>query len=512
MTKRTRHALVAVLTFVWTVLPATSSFAHCPQTPFDDTFFAPIHASGLRIGLEPVASGLTSPLKGTIAPGLPNHLFIVDQPGVLWAVNLTTGAKTPFLNVGPTGLNRLVTLGVLGPNTFDERGLLGLAFHPDFATNGLLYTYTSEPVAGPPTFPTTIPLGFTPDHQNVVAEWQAVNPANPAAGVNPASRRELLRGDWPQFNHDGGDMSFGPDGFLYISMGDGGGADDTDGQLFIVADGALPANEAPIIGHQGDGNAQKLNVPLGKILRIDVDGNNSTNGQYGIPADNPFVGAAGLDEIFAFGFRNPYRFSFDPDGRLIVGDVGQNDIEEVDVVVKGGNYGWNAKEGTLFFHVNGNDPGFASPLDNGRTSPGMIDPIAQYDTHGEGHSVIGGFVYHGSRIPALKDRYVFGEFSRVFNFPSGPHNYGRLLYLAQKHLDKDKLLNIKEFNGFSDAIADIGLSVGPAACEGTVPPTLAVLGMGQDASGEVYVLGNISGVPFGTEGVVLRLAPHGGKK
>jgi glucose/arabinose dehydrogenase len=512
MVKRTLSLVTATLTVFSTLFPATPGLAHCPGTegPPDylETFFAPIEASGTRIRLEIAASGLTAPLKGTVAPGLPNHLFVVDQPGILWAVNLTSGTKTPFLNVGPTGLNRLVTLGVLGPNTFDERGLLGLAFHPNYQQNGLLYTYTSEPTAGAPTFPTTIPMGSTPDHQNVVAQWQAVNPANPGLGVNPMSRKELMRVDWPQFNHDGGDLAFGPDGFLYISMGDGGGADDTDGQEFIVADGALPANTAPIVGHQGDGNAQKLNTPLGKILRIDVNGNNSANGQYGIPSDNPFVGAAGLDEIFAFGFRNPFRFSFDTaTGNLYVGDVGQNDIEEVDLVVKGGNYGWNPKEGTLFFHVNGNDEGFASENDNGRTSADMIDPIAQYDTHGEGHSVIGGFVYHGDRIPQLKGRYVFGEFSRVFNFPSGPHNYGRLLYLAQKHTDKEKLLNINEFNGFSDAIAAIGLSVPPTACDGEVPPTLAVLGMGQDTQGEIYTMGNISGVPFGTGGVVLRLAP-----
>ena len=269
---------------------------------------------------------------------------------------------------------------------------------------------------------------------------------------------------------------------------------------------------APITGHGLDSNGQKLTAPLGKILRIDVNGNNSGNGQYGIPGDNPFVAPdPGLDEIFAFGFRNPYRFSFDSaTGALYAGNVGQNDIEEVELVVKGGNYGWNFKEGTLFFHINGNDEGFASLLaDPTRPIPAglsLIDPIAQYDTHGEGHSVIGGFVYHGSRIPQLQGRYVFGEFSRVFNFPSGPHNFGRLLYLAQKH-PKEQLLLIKEFNGFSDAIAAIGLSVGPAACDGDVPPTLAVLGMGQDAKGEIYTMGNISGLPFGTGGVVLRLAP-----
>lgn len=509
MAKRSLSLLTAVLTVLWTLLPVSPGFAHCPNPPADPpylrTTFAPIEASGTKLRLELVASGLISPLKGTVAPGLPNYLFVVDQPGQLWAVNLTTGTKTVFLDVSA----RLVTLGVLGPNTFDERGFLGVAFHPDFQQNGRFYTYTSEPNAGAPTFPTTIPGGSTADHQNVVAEWHAVSPADPTQGVDPASRRELMRVDWPQFNHDGGDMAFGPDSFLYISMGDGGGADDADGQEFVVADGALPANTAPIVGHQGDGNAQKLNVPLGKILRIDVNGTNSANGQYGIPPDNPFVGAAGVvQEIFAFGFRNPFRFSFDPNtGTLLVGDVGQNDIEEVDVVVKGGNYGWNAKEGTLFFNINGTEEGFAGTVDNGRASADMIDPIAQYDTHGEGHSVIGGFVYHGSRIPQLRGRYVFGEFSRVFNFPSGPHNYGRLLYLAQKDTSRDKLLNIKEFNDFAGAIADVGLSVGPAACDGAVLPTLAVLGMGQDSRGEIYTMGNINGLPFGTDGVVLRLAP-----
>src|SRR5262245_17448507 len=291
-----------------TAVLATSTLAHPPFAPFDDTRFAPITRFGPAISVEPVAEGLVAPNRGVTAPGLPGYLFVVDQTGQIWAINLgsvdpATGLpqRSLFLDVGA----RLVTLGVLGPNTFDERGLLGLAFHPDFASNRRFYTYTSERNAGTPTFPTTLPPGHPADHQNVVAEWKAVNATDPAAGTDLGSRRELMRVDWPQFNHDAGDLVFGPDGLLYIAMGDGGGADDRDGQNFVVAGGG--GVEAPIAGHGLDGNAQKLGVPLGKIHRIDVNGSNSANGQYGIPRDNPFVDTAGaLKEIYAFGFRNPF--------------------------------------------------------------------------------------------------------------------------------------------------------------------------------------------------------------
>jgi glucose/arabinose dehydrogenase len=389
---------------------------------------------------------------------------------------------------------------VAGPGTFDERGFLGVAFHPDYHRNGKLYTYTSEPNGGPPTFATTLPPGSTADHQNVVAEWTANRPGDPAAGVNPASRRELMRVDWPQFNHDAGDITFGPDGKLYIPMGDGGGADDTDGEPFAGA---------PMVGH-GNGNAQKLTVPLGKIHRIDVDGRNSANGQYGIPSDNPFVGTAGaVKEIWAYGFRNPFRLSFDTETRfLIVGDVGQNDIEEVDVIVKGGNYGWNRKEGTLCFNDRGTDPGVAMPC--ATQLAGLVDPIAQYDTHHEGHSVIGGFVYHGDAIPFLRDRYVFGEWSRLFAFPFGPDNYGRLLYIQQRNLTLGgSLREIQEFRNFASEATRLGLT-NPSQPPAYFKQTLSVLGLGQDATGEVYVLGNRTGRPFGTGGVMLKLVPAGG--
>lgn len=480
------------------LLSVPSNFAHAPWDPFDDTVFAPIKHFGPRIKAEPVASGLTAPSKGVVAPGLLPYLFIVDQPGQIVALNLTTGDKSVFLDVGPTGRNLLVTLGVFfGPGcppdqptsgaSFDERGLLGLAFHPHFATNRKFYTYTSEPVSGAPTFPTTLPEGTPPDHQNVISEWTAASPTNPAAGVTGA-RRVLIRVDWPQFNHDGGDLAFGPDGMLYISMGDGGGEDDRDGENFIVP-GTCGA-QAPIVGH-GEGNAQNMTNPLGKLLRIDVDGQNAANEQYGIPSNNPFVGLDGvIQEIFAFGFRNPFRFSFDMTrGRLLVGDVGQNDLEEVDLVVSGGNYGWNRKEGTLCFNPNGNNPGFAFEQEPCPDTPvTVIDPIAQYDTHHEGHSVIGGFVYHGSLLPELHGRYIFGDFSRLFKFPSGPHDYGRLFHIRPPGGRNRALARIREFH-----------------IQGGNALGLGVLGFGQDSAGELYVLGNVSGLPFGTQGVVLRL-------
>jgi hypothetical protein len=335
----------------------------------------------------------------------------------------------------------------------------------------------------------------------VVSEWRAVNPSDPTAGV-VAGRRELIRANWPQFNHDGGDLAFGPDRQLYISMGDGGGADDADGQFDILArpkHAQTPTCSltAPIFGHQGDGNAQKLNTHHGKIHRIDVNPPFSPGKQYRVPPDNPFVSRPGaLPEIWAYGLRNPYRFSFDSrTGDLYVGDVGQNDIEEVNIIVRGGNYGWNFKEGTMFFHINGTAPGFASPEPDPSRGPlprNLVDPVAQYDTHHEGHSVIGGFVYDGRRNLSLRGRYVFGDFSLLFKFPGGPHDYARL-FVIDAGRSEEGLRVISEM---------------PVLPGGAL--SLALLGIGQDADGELYFTGNVSGVPFGNGGVVVRLVPAPG--
>jgi glucose/arabinose dehydrogenase len=464
--QRSRLTAGPVVACVLGALVAPGVHAHPVFAPFDETQFAPITHFGPLITLTTVATGLTAPNRGVTAPGDREHLYVVDQNGTAWKVNVAARTKSVFFSVQ----SRLVPLGFLGPGTFDERGFLGLAFHPDYARNSLLYTYTSEPVAGAPTFASTLPAGTAPDHQNVLAEWRVLSDGS--LGM----RRELMRIDWPQFNHDGGDIVFGPDRKLYIVTGDGGNADDQG------------------VGHLPGGNAQNLGVPLGKVLRIDVDGRNSANGAYGIPAGNPFVRRAGaLKEIFAFGFRNPFRMSFDTErGDLYVGDVGQNDIEEVDRVVAGGNYGWNLKEGTLFFDPKGpteNGVAQRTPVPGRSVPAGVIDPIAQYDTHQEGHSVILGSVYRGDALHGLRGRLVFGDFSRLFNFPSGPHNYGRLFHINAESRS-GRLRNIFEFH------------ITPSNA-----PNLAVLGFGEDSDGEIYVMGNVSGVPSGTGGVVLRLAP-----
>ncbi len=455
---------------------ATTTPVPTPTDALADPLPRPIR-KGKRVALTTVASGLDAPITASGAPGIdPKYLYVVDQSGIFWRVDVTDGSKVVFLDV----TSRLVPLGLFGAGTYDERGFLGAAFHPQYATNGLVYTYTSEPATGTPDFSTQPPL-TTADHQSVVTEWHVINPSNPASVVDTGSARELLRVDKPQFNHNGGTVAFSPaDGLLYIAIGDGGGADDEDGQPFIGG---------PVIGHGPNGNGQNLGSALGKILRIDPQGNNSANGQYGIPASNPFVSTppGAVKEIYAYGFRNPFRFSFDTElHHLYVGDVGQNDVEEVDIVVAGGNYGWRLKEGGFFFKPNGTDAGYVSKIDPG-VPPGLIDPVAQYD-HDEGISVIGGYVAHGPSLPRLKRHYVFGEFSKTFALD------GRLFYLKKKSLVRKngKILTsqIAEVKYPNDA-----LSLG-----------FFLNGLGEGGDGEIYALGDSTAAPAGGTGIVVRIS------
>jgi glucose/arabinose dehydrogenase len=442
-----------------------------PLQQLDNPIKPRIRKGNVTVKLTPVTEGLTAPNWGIAAPGDAGRLFVADQNGIIWAVNLSNGQKTVFANL--SGL--LVPLGFRGPNTFDERGLLGLAFHPDYQANGLLYTFTSEPAGIQADF-STQPSGTAANHQSVVREWQVAAPGNLLAVVDMNSSRVILRIDEPQFNHNGGALNFGADGMLYVSTGDGGNADDQG------------------VGHSAQGNGQDRGNVLGKILRIDPNGRSASNQQYSIPADNPFAGAAqggqmgcadGIcDEIYAYGLRNPFRFSFDTgNGVLYAGDAGQNEIEEVDVIRRGANLGWRVLEGAFCLNPNGSEPGFVSrPRNCSRT--GLTAPVSQYD-HDDGTAVIGGFVYRGNAIRGLRGRYVFGDYAK----PSAQE--GRLLFLTGRNIAGPQRAR-------KSGLAEMRI-------QGQQGLGLFLLGFGQDAQGELYVLGNRTGIPFGATGGVWKI-------
>ncbi len=428
--------------------------------PLADT----IQPSPIRIDLATVASGLIAPVDLQPDPAVAGRLYVVDQAGLIRTIDQGQLLETPFLDVRDRLVQPLGILGSFDEDDYDERGLLGLAFHPGFADPSspgyrTLYTYTSEPVSGPADF--TLDLASEEvNHQSVVTEWQLARVQNV---VDPSTARVVLRIDQPQFNHNGGYLAFGPDGYLYIALGDGGAANDA---------GA---------GHGPDGNGQNIHTVHGSILRIDPlppastpDSRNaaSANGQYRIPWDNEFVGIDGVDEIFAYGFRNPYRFSFDQlTGALIVADVGQGHVEEINIVRKGGNYGWKIKEGDFLFDPE--DIAVGVPFED----PALIDPAAQYD-HDDGLAVVGGFLYFGTQVPQLRALYVFGDFSRAFSAPQGR------LFVA---------------NLWSGQIEELLIG------NEQQPLGLFVKGMGQDRDGEVYVLASTALGPYGDTGVVFKI-------
>ena len=445
---------------------AVASFA----AGLEDPIPAPIRPAGIDVRYDAVARGLVAPVDGTTAPGDRKHLYVSDQNGRIWGVSVRGHHHHRWLVADLSGLLVSDLAEIIPGLPYDERGLLGLAFDPKFERNGKLYTFTSEDPTAPADF-TTQP-GVAPEGgQAVVTEWEVRNRHAKHVRVDMDSRRVLMRIDKPQFNHNGGEVAFGPGGMLYISVGDGGGSDD----------------EGP--GHVAGGNAQSLapgNV-LGKILRINPHRHNSANGEYGIPRGNPFVGEQGADEIWALGFRNPYRFSFGPGGTLFVSDAGQNDIEEVDRVRRGGNYGWPIKEGTFLFDTGGPDaPGFVT-ADSPGSPAGLLDPFSQYDhtapggvrcgAEGSGAEACQGIaVVAGFRATrgALQGRYVFGDYSRAFAEP-----LGRLFI---RHRQTVRSLR---------------------------DPGIAVFGFGQDHRGDIYVLGNTTGVLSGDTGVVLKIKASG---
>ena len=356
--------------------------ATATETPDGEDSVVP---SGPTIALDTVADGFEVPTDFAAPPG-DDRRFVVDLPGQVYTVESGGGRGEPFFDVS----------GRLSELT-GERGLLGITFHPAFDENRRFFLRYSAPLAA------DAPEGFS--HTEVLVEFRATEDAS---GVVEGSERVLLAVDEPTKYHNGGALAFGPDGYLYASYGDGGGSRDTG------------------LGHATDwyeantgGNGQDVSENLlGSILRIDVDGTEGDE-PYAIPEDNPLVGEAGLDEQYAWGFRNPWRMGFS-DGELYVADVGQSRFEEVDRVVKGGNYGWNVREGTHCYSTA--NPG-KIPAECSESTPPSVrggeplrDPVIEYpharDGEPIGLSVIGGYVYDGT-VNALSGQYVFGDYSQA---------------------------------------------------------------------------------------------------
>ncbi len=337
----------SLLLFLAVVLPGCggggpSSPTPSPSPTAGSCAAGPVVPGTPALSSQLVVGGLRNPLDLQSAPGDRERLFVLEQGGRIRVVRAGQLVATPFLDIS----SRLVSGG--------ERGLLGLAFHPQYASNRRFYVnYTN------------------PGGDTHISEFRASS----ADAADPASERILLEVDQPFANHNGGGLTFGNDGFLYIGLGDGGSGGD-------------PFR-----------NGQNLSTPLGKMLRIDVD-----RGQpFAVPADNPFVTTAGaFPAIWAYGLRNPWRFAFDrTTGDLYIGDVGQNRLEEIDIGLasrRGGeNYGWNVMEGRQCFNANSCD------------MSGLVLPVVQYD-HGEGCSVTGGAVYRGCRMPGYAGTYFYGDF------------------------------------------------------------------------------------------------------
>lgn len=297
-----------------------------------------------KVVLEKVAEGLKHPTDVQFVPGSSQRVVVLEKAG-----------KAVWLDLKKESRGVLLQVKV---RTASEEGLLGLAFHPAFASNGRFF------------------LHYTPGgdsiHRGRIAEWKHSSPGDFSVG-KASETRVLLEVEQPYQNHNGGQIAFGPDGRLYIGFGDGGLANDPDG------------------------NGQDASTLLGAMLRIDVDGKDPGRG-YAIPPDNPFLKRKGArPELWAIGLRNPWRFTFAPDGRLIVADVGQNLWEEIDIVRPGDNLGWVVREGFTCFK------------DHADCNKMFVEPIHTYGRE-VGTSLTGGHVYSGKAIPSLRGKYLFADF------------------------------------------------------------------------------------------------------
>jgi glucose/arabinose dehydrogenase len=324
----------------------SSMFLGCAQEHNETEPILPV-----KIKLTDAFPGMTFTRPVDVQHAGDERFFVVEQRGVISVVS--GGFEDPEKGVFLDIASQVRDQG-------NEEGLLGLAFHPEFATNG--YFFVNYTTSSP--------------NRTVISRFQ-VSGSN-ADQADAGSELVLLEFEQPYGNHNGGQVAFGPDGYLYISTGDGGSGGD-------------PQN-----------NSQDLTTLLGAILRIDVNGNGNDK-NYSIPSDNPFTdNSEGYrEEIFAYGLRNPWRFSFDAEnGNLWTGDVGQNRLEEINIIENGGNYGWRIMEGTLCFN----------PANDCEKS-GLILPVFEYGRSAGDVSITGGYVYRGENLPQLKGHYIYGDFA-----------------------------------------------------------------------------------------------------
>jgi len=378
----------------------------------------------INVKYDIIAEGFNSPIYLTNAGDGTNRLFVVDQIGKIYVIENNKLIDRPFLDIE----NKIVELDF----TYDERGLLGLTFHPNYEENGKFYVYYSSPKSGENI-----------NHETILSEFHVSQNPNIA---NDESERIIFRIDQPEANHNGGQILFGPDGYLYLSLGDGGGSGDQHGSI---------------------GNGQDITAALGSIIRLDVD----SGDPYAIPLDNPFVNTDGLDEIYAWGFRNPWRFSYDSESELfIVADVGQDLWEEINLMNGSGNFGWRILEATHDYDID-----LANEL--GIDLDSLIYPIHEY-SHNLGRSITGGYIYRGTENPDLYGKYVFGDWSSSFVLPKG-----KIFYLEETspgNWQRFDLTNQQSFNRF-------------------------ILSFGEGEDKELYVLSKTKLGPTGSTGDVRKI-------
>ncbi|TDB68877.1 PQQ-dependent sugar dehydrogenase [Arundinibacter roseus] len=354
---------------IWAALVALIA---CGNNAPEDT--TPTPTGPAQFSVQEAFQGLSfrDPVELVHAEDGSNRLFVIEQRGLIRSFSTTQSnpSANTFLDIS----GKVQSGG--------EMGLLGLAFHPDFKNNGYFF------------------VNYTRDNprESVIARYQVSNPATGVA--DPQSETILFTYAQPFGNHNGGSVHFGPDGFLYIATGDGGSGGD-------------PQN-----------NSQNRKNLLGKILRVDV--NSTAKGAYGIPSDNPFAGNQEQfrEEIYAYGLRNPWKISFDKtQNQLWAADVGQNETEEIDLIVKGGNYGWRLKEGDDCYNPSSNCE-----------QPGLIDPVWEYAQSNGDRSVTGGYVYRGALTPDLTGRYIYGDFvsGRIWALDPQADGANRNVLLVEK--------------------------------------------------------------------------------